>query len=146
MKHIYKCFKWAKETYDASCGISEKLTQSSKLGDKLYTLMKEEYDVVYGVCAHVPTRCGSMHLVLMNFLRNEKALQVLTSTDEWKVGVKGAGQKSNIKKAHELLTCADETLFDGARLLEELLSPVMHAIHTLAADQAMLPYLRGLSL
>ena len=49
-----------------------------------------------------------------------------------------------MNKAHDMLAELEGDLFSLADKVEELLGPVMDAIHILEADQPMLPYFSGL--
>jgi hypothetical protein len=84
IKHAAKFFSWVNDAYMACCSISDKLIDSQKLHTVLHALQIEEYQAARGICAHVPTRFGSRHLVLRDVINSKAALRRLVSTQEWK--------------------------------------------------------------
>jgi hypothetical protein len=94
---------------------------------------------VKGICAHVPTRFGSRHLVLRDVVASAEAIKKLSATQVWRDSMTKCG--TALRKAHDMLSALENDLFCLADKVEELLGPVMHAIHTLEADQPMLSYL-----
>jgi hypothetical protein len=75
--------------------------------------------------------------VLRDILRSEQALRNLAATDEWKVALRDSPA---LKMAHTQITTVDSDLFEMGKKAEELLGPVMDAIHTFEADRPMLPF------
>jgi hypothetical protein len=140
IKHTAKYFSWLDSTYESCCTISEKLINSQKLRAALHEMQKEEYGSVRGICAHVPTRFGSKHLVLRDVLRSEAALRKLAASAAWRAAL---ADSSALKHAHAHITAAENDLFHSACKAEQLLGPVMDYIHQLEADQPMLSFLKG---
>jgi hypothetical protein len=52
-----------------------------------------------------------------------------------------ANGSASLRKAHDMLSASDNDLIFLAERVEELMGPVMDAVHTLEADQPMLSYL-----
>jgi hypothetical protein len=130
------------DVYEHSCTISEKLGNSSKLRDVYAEVLKDlEPGAAKSIAVHCPTRFGSRHIVMRDVLRSKKALKVLSQSEEWEAGLGDRGSK--LKSAHTAMHNPDANLFDDAEKFEELLGPVMDAIHQLEADQPMLSYLAG---
>jgi hypothetical protein len=82
IKHTAKYFTWVDDVYHACCTLSEKLISTPKLRAALQELQQDEYNAVRGICAHVPTRFGSKHLVMWDILRSESASRRLSVTAE----------------------------------------------------------------
>ncbi len=141
IKHTAKYFSWVNNVYDVCCSVSEKLIASQKLRSVLHNLQKEEYSAVRCICAQVPTRFGSRHMVMRDVLRSRVALRKLAAAAEWKAVVQ---ESAAMKQAHSMITAADNDLFEIADQVEKLLGPVMDTIHQLEADQPMLSFLSGL--
>lgn len=93
-----------------------------------------------GIYAHVPTRFGSKHMVLRDVLRSEAVVRKLAASAEWRATL---ADSVAMKRLHEQVTAADSDLYHSASKAEELLGPVMDAIHQLEADQLMLSCLSG---
>jgi hypothetical protein len=100
---------------------------------------------VRGIGAHVPTRFGSRHIIMVmrGVLGSLAAIRRLAAIAEWKASVQNSAV---LKKEHELITALQGDLFELSDSVEELLGPVMDAIHQLEADQPMLSFLSGASL
>jgi hypothetical protein len=139
IKHAAKNFVWIDKVYSACCTISEKLIASPKLRTVLQEIQEEEYNEVRGICAHVPTRFGSRHMVMRDLLHSRTAIRRLAAKAEWRASVQDS---AGMKKAHELINALEDDLFELADKLEVLLGPVMDAIHQLEADQPMLSFIK----
>jgi Protein of unknown function (DUF 659)/hAT family C-terminal dimerisation region len=139
IKHTAKYFSWVDDVYTACCAISEKLINAEKLRYELHSIQRIEYNCVKGICAHVPTRFGSRHLVLKDIVASKEAIKKLSATQVWRDAVTKCSVP--LRKAHDMLSALENDLFFLAEKVEELLGPVMDAIHTLEADQPMLSYL-----
>jgi hypothetical protein len=144
MKHCAKYFSWIDEVYSAVCAISDKVNGAPKLKHQLHELQKEEELSVRGILTHTPTRFGSKQLVLRSLLKSERAWRKMTATEVWRDALKAKGVSKAFTDAHSFLTSATRDLFERATLLEELMGPVMDAIHTIEADQPMLSFASGL--
>ena len=141
IKHAAKYFSWINDVYSACCAFSEKLINAEKLRSELHGIQLSEYSKKKGICAHVPTRFGSRHMVLRD-VESKDAIKKLSATDIWKqTMLKGSAE---LKKAHDMMFALEDDLFSLADKLKELLVPVVDAIHTLEADQPTLSYLGGL--
>jgi hypothetical protein len=139
IKHAAKNFVWIDKAYSACCTISEKLIAAPKLRTVLQEIQEEEYHEVRGICAHVPTRFGSRHMVMRDLLHSRTAIRRLAAKAEWKASVQ---ESAGMKKAHELINALEDDLFELADKLDVLLGPVMDAIHQLEADQPMLSFIK----
>ena len=76
MKHAAKYFGWIDNANSACCAISEKPVNAEKLRAELNS---SEYGKVEGICAHVPTRFGSRHLVLCDVVDSREAIVKLAA-------------------------------------------------------------------
>jgi hypothetical protein len=139
IKHAAKNFAWIDKAYKACCTVSGMLFATPKLRAVLQEIQEEEYIEVRGICAHVPSRFGSRHMVMRDLLQSRTATRRLTATAEWKVSVQDS---AGMKRVHELITALEDDLFELADKLEVLLGPVMDAIHQLEADQPMLSFIK----
>ena len=74
IKHAAKYCSWIEDVYSACCAISEKLISAEKLRSKLHGTQVSDYGTVKGICAHVPTRFGSRHLVLHDVVESKDCL------------------------------------------------------------------------
>jgi hypothetical protein len=139
IKHTAKYFQWVDNVYSACCAISEKLINAEKLRFEFHSIQLVEYTHVKGICAHVPTRFGSRHLVLRDVVASKEAIKKLSATQAWRESM--TKSSASLRKAHDMLSALDNDLIFLAEKVEELMGPVMDAIHTLEADQPMLSYL-----
>ena len=87
IKHAAKFFQWIDKVYSACCTVSEKLIAAEKLRAALHDIQQEEHGQVQGICAHVPTRFGSRHMVMRDVLDSRAAIRRLVTTGEWKASV-----------------------------------------------------------
>jgi hypothetical protein len=87
MKHTAKYFSWLDSTYESCCTISEKLINSQTLHAVLHEIQEAEYSSVRGICAHVPTRFSSRHMVVRDVLRSKAALRKLAASAEWRAAL-----------------------------------------------------------
>jgi hypothetical protein len=74
-KRTAKCFQWVDHVYSACCAISEELINAEKLRSELHSIQLVECKRVKGICAHVPTRFGSRHLVLRDVVASKQAMK-----------------------------------------------------------------------
>jgi hypothetical protein len=116
------------------------MINSQKLHAALHEIQEAEYGSVRGICAHVPTRFGSRHMVVRDVLQSEKALRKLAASAEWRAAL---ADSAALKRTHQHITAAENDLFDSACKVEELLSPVMDCIHQLEADHPMLSFFKS---
>jgi hypothetical protein len=138
-KHTAEYFSWVEDVYSACCAISKKLINAEKLRAECHSIQRLENVCVEGICAHVPTRFGSRHPVLRDVVASAEAIKKLAATQVWRDTMTKCS--TALRKAHDMLFALENDLFCLADKVEELLGPVMHAIHTLEADQPMLSYL-----
>ena len=132
MKHAAKYFGWIDNANSACCAISEKPVNAEKLRAELNS---SEYGKVEGICAHVPTRFGSRHLVPRN-VEDKAAIRKLSATDICRESM--SKPSAALKQEHDMLSVVEGDLFSLADEVEELLGPVLDAIHTLEANQPLL--------
>jgi hypothetical protein len=78
--------------------------------------------------------------VLRDVLRTEQALRNLLATEQWKVALRDSPA---LKKAHAQISSVENDIFQMGKKVEDLLGPVMDAIHQFEADQPMLPFVFG---
>jgi hypothetical protein len=56
---------------------------------------------VHGICAHVPTRFGSRHMVVRDVLHSEAALHKLAASAEWRAALVDSAA---LKRTHHMPT------------------------------------------
>lgn len=144
IKHTAKHFMWASDVNGAVCTISEKVNSSSKLKHELHSLQEQEGIAMRRILTHTPTRFGSKHLVACSFQKSERAWRKMTATYAWSDALKAKGVGKAFTDAHAFLNSATCDDFECIERVEELMSPVMDAIHQLDADQPMLSMVPGL--
>jgi hypothetical protein len=76
-------------------------------------------------------------------LKSERAWRNIPATEVWRDALKAKGVSKAFTDAHSFLTSATCDVFERATYLEELMSPVIYAIHTIEA-QPMLSSVSGL--
>jgi rRNA-processing protein FCF1 len=140
MKHTAEFFAWVDSVYECSCALSEKLIKNEKMRSAVHELQEAEYGSKCGICAHVPARFGSRHMVLRDIMRSEMALRKLAAGAARKAALTDSAP---LKRVHEQIFAADDDLFDMDRKVEELLGPVMDYMHQIEADQPMLSFVSG---
>jgi hypothetical protein len=141
IKHAAKFLSWVNDVYMACCSISDKLINSQKLRTALHALQIEEHEAVHGICAHLPTRFGSHHLVLRDAMNSEVALGRLVCTQEWKNAVAGS---TGMRIAHDMIVQLEDDLVEMGSKVDEVLGKVMDSIHCLEANQPIISFLLGI--
>ena len=137
IKHMYRSFPWLQRAYDMCNTISTSLVSSSSLRAEVHRQQLEKYGAKRAVCTAVGTRFASKHLVMRDVVRSKEALLQSSLSPTWAAAIV---EKPVLKEVHAAFTEPDQEknlwwLCEGA---EELLKPVMDAIHLLEADQSLL--------
>jgi hypothetical protein len=141
IKHAAKFFQWIDKVYSACCSVSEKLITSETLRSALCQIQQADYVEVRGMCAHVPTRFGSRHMVMRDVQHSCAAIRRLAATAEWRAAVTDSGP---LKRAHELILLLRTTCLALQTSWRSCWGQSWKPIHQLLADQPMLSFIKPL--